>query len=42
MDFQHIVKRKTGTGNINALNCYRAVEIYTPMEVVEDENNESN
>jgi hypothetical protein len=39
MNFQHIVKRKTkiGTGNINALNGYRAVEIYTPMEVVEDE-----
>ena len=41
MNFQHIVKRKTkiGTGNINALNSYRAVEIYTPMEVVEDEDN---
>jgi predicted nucleic acid-binding protein len=40
MNFQHIVKRKTkiGTGNINALNGYRAVEIYSPMEVVEDEN----
>ena len=39
MNFQHIVKRKTkiGTGNINALNGYRAVEIYSPMEVVEDE-----
>jgi len=40
MNFQHIVKRKTkiGTGNINALNGYRAVEICSPMEVVEDEN----
>ena len=39
MNFQHIVKRKTkiGTGNINALNGYRAVEIYSPMEVIEDE-----
>jgi predicted nucleic acid-binding protein len=35
MNFQHIVKRKTKieTGNINALNNYRAVEICTPMEV---------
>ena len=40
LNFQHIVKRKTkiGTGNINALNGYRAVEIYAPMEVVENEN----
>jgi predicted nucleic acid-binding protein len=40
MNFQHIVKRKTkiGTGNINALNGYRAVEIFSPMEVIEDEN----
>ena len=40
MNFQHIVKRKTkiGTGNINTLNNYRAVEIYSPMEVIEDEN----
>lgn len=32
MNFQHIVKRKTKlmTGNINALNGYRAVEIYPP------------
>ena len=39
MNFEHIVKRKTkiGTGNINALNGYRAVEIYSPMEVVENE-----
>ena len=40
MNFQHIVKRKTkiGTGSINALNGYRAVEICTPMEVNEHEN----
>ncbi|MCL2604081.1 MAG: hypothetical protein FWD90_06350 [Defluviitaleaceae bacterium] len=40
MNFQHIVKRKTkiGTGNINALNGYRAVEIFSPMEVIENEN----
>ena len=40
MNFQHIVKRKTkiGTGNINALNGYRTIEIYTPMEVNENEN----
>jgi len=40
MNFEHIVKRKTkiGTGNINALNGYRVVEIYTPMEVIESEN----
>ena len=39
MNFQHIVKRKTKlvTGNINALNGYRAIEILSPMEVVEDE-----
>ena len=40
MNFQHIVKRKTKmlTGNINALNGYRAVEIYNPMEVIDDAN----
>ncbi len=40
MNFQHIVKRKTkiGTESINALNGYRAVEIFNPMEVVENEN----
>ena len=40
MNFQHIVKRKTriGTGNINALNGYRTIEICTPMEVNEHEN----
>ena len=39
MNFQHIVKRKTkiGTGNINALNGYRTVEICTPMEVNDHE-----
>ena len=42
MNFQHIVKRKTklGTANINALNGYRAVEIYNPMEVNDNENDE--
>jgi predicted nucleic acid-binding protein len=40
MNFQHIVKRKTKyiTGNINVLNGYRAVEIFNPMEVIENEN----
>ena len=40
MNFKHIVKRKTilATGDINKLNGYRAVEIYSPMEGVEDEN----
>jgi len=40
MNFRHIVKRKTKlvTGSINVLNGYRAIEIYSPMEVVEDEN----
>jgi len=40
MNFQHIVKRKTiqMTGHINKMNGYRAVEIYSPMEVIEDEN----
>lgn len=39
MNFRHIVKRKTVrmTGAINSLNGYRAVEIYSPMEVVGDE-----
>jgi predicted nucleic acid-binding protein len=43
MNFQHIVKRKTirMTGHINIMNGYRAVEIYSPMEVVEDENENS-
>jgi predicted nucleic acid-binding protein len=40
MNFQHIVKRKTikMTGHINAMNGYHVVEIYSPMEVIEDEN----
>jgi hypothetical protein len=40
MNFRHIVKRKTilATGKINNLNGYRAIEIYSPMEVVEDGN----
>jgi len=39
-NFQHIVKHKTVkmTGYINALNGYRAIEICSPMEVVENEN----
>jgi hypothetical protein len=39
MNFQHIVKRKTikMTGAINTMNGYRAVEIYSPMEVVEND-----
>jgi len=42
MNFQHIVKRKTklATGNINALNGYRAIEILNPMEVVENESDD--
>ena len=40
MNFRHIVKRKTilATGKINNLNGYRTIEIYSPMEVIEDEN----
>jgi hypothetical protein len=40
MNFQHIVKRKTikMTGHINMMNGYRAVEIYSPMEVVDNDN----
>jgi len=39
MNFAHIVKRKTkiGIGSINTLNGYRALEIYSPMEIVENE-----
>jgi hypothetical protein len=39
MNFEHIVKRKTilMTEAINKLNGYRAVEIYSPREVVENE-----
>ena len=38
MNFQHIVKRKTVkmTAAINSLNGYRVVEIYSPMEVIND------
>ena len=40
MNFQHIVKRKTVkmTGHINTMNGYHAIEIYSPMEVIENEN----
>jgi hypothetical protein len=40
MNFQHIVKRKTVkmTGAINIMNGYHAIEIYSPMEVVESDN----
>jgi len=40
MNFQHIVKRKTIklTGAINTLHNYKAIEIYSPMEVVENGN----
>ena len=40
MNFQHIVKRKTVkmTGAVNILNGYQPIEIYSPMEVVEGEN----
>ncbi len=39
MNFQHIVKRKTikMTGAINTMKGYRAIEIYPPMEVIEDD-----
>jgi len=39
MNFEHIVKRKTMkmTGHINIMNGYRATEIYSPMEIVENE-----
>jgi predicted nucleic acid-binding protein len=38
-NFTHIVKRKTKltTPTINALRGYKAVEIYSPMEVIDDE-----
>ena len=40
MNFQHIVKHKTEkmTGAINILNGYHAIEIVSPMEVIDDEN----
>jgi hypothetical protein len=36
---RRVVKRKTKivTGNINVLNGYRVVEIFNPMEVVEND-----
>jgi len=44
MNFQHIVKRKTitMTGYINTMNGYRAIEIYSPMEVIEDDDENKN
>jgi predicted nucleic acid-binding protein len=41
MNFEHIVKRKTKieTEKINISNGYHAVEIFNPMEVVDNENN---
>jgi predicted nucleic acid-binding protein len=38
MNFSHIVKRKTKitTPTINALRGYRTIEIYNPMEVIND------
>ena len=40
LNFQHIVKRKTkiASMSINTLNGYRTVEIISPMEVFENEN----
>ena len=40
MNFQHIVKLKTkrATAKINVLKGYEAIEISTPMEVIENEN----
>jgi predicted nucleic acid-binding protein len=40
MNFKHIVKRKTKllTASLNSLHGYRAIEIYSPMEVIENEN----
>jgi hypothetical protein len=40
MNFQHIVKRKTikMCGAVNTMNGYHAIEIYSPMEVVESDN----
>ncbi|MCL2766056.1 MAG: hypothetical protein FWD21_00045 [Peptococcaceae bacterium] len=39
LNFRHIVKKKTiqMTGAVNMLLGYKAVEIYSPMEVVDDE-----
>jgi len=40
LNFKHIVRRKTilATGKINVLNGYHAIELNSPMEVVENEN----
>jgi len=40
MNFQHIVKRKTRfeTAHINVKNGYKAIEIYSPMEIIDNEN----
>ena len=39
LNFRHIVKERTikSTGAINTLLGYKAVEIKTPMEVIDDE-----
>jgi len=39
LNFEHIVRKKTVlmTGSLNAQLGYRAVEIYSPMEVVDRE-----
>jgi hypothetical protein len=39
MNFEHIVKRKTikMTAIFNTMNGYRVTEIYSPMEIVENE-----
>ena len=40
LNFEHIVRKKTVlmTGTLNAQHGYRAVEIHSPMEVVDREN----
>ena len=40
LNFRHIVKQKTilATGKINILNGYHAIELNTPMEVIDHEN----
>jgi len=39
MNYQHIVKKKTKqvTGIINAVNGYHPIDIFTPMEVLDDD-----
>ena len=39
LNFKHIVKSKTkiGTAAINALNGYRPINIYSPMEITDYE-----